>query len=160
MALFCNVKKDAVIQSIDASTIYDVPNLMLEEKLDLVALQKLNLPEKSNPDLVQWNEFLRKHKNPKTPHISSPASGPAEAEAPPAFFPKALLLHATFDVAFCLQELKRTRLGPRLKSPLRGRKARGRGLRPSLSVAAEHVDHERHIQGLRTRLAAFFSAPQ
>ncbi|MBS4039696.1 MAG: CTP synthase [Flavobacteriales bacterium] len=65
LALFCNVKKEAVIQSIDASTIYDVPNLMLEEKLDLVALQKLNLPEKSNPDLVQWNEFLRKHKNPK-----------------------------------------------------------------------------------------------
>lgn len=65
LALFCNVKKEAVIQSIDASTIYDVPNLMLEEKLDLVTLKKLNLPEKASPDLTQWNEFLQKHKNPK-----------------------------------------------------------------------------------------------
>lgn len=65
LALFCNVKKEAVIQSIDASTIYDVPILMLEEKLDLVTLKKLNLPEKASPDLIQWNEFLHKHKNPK-----------------------------------------------------------------------------------------------
>lgn len=65
LALFCNVKKEAVIQSIDASTIYDVPNLMLEEGLDVVALKKLALPEKSLPDLKNWNEFLYKHKNPK-----------------------------------------------------------------------------------------------
>lgn len=65
LALFCNVKKEAVIQSIDASTIYDVPNLMLEEGLDKVTLQKLGLPEKQNPDLLQWNEFLEKLKNPK-----------------------------------------------------------------------------------------------
>ena len=65
LALFCNVKREAVIQSIDASTIYDVPNLMLEEGLDKVALKKLNLPEKIAPDLEQWNEFLHKHKNPK-----------------------------------------------------------------------------------------------
>lgn len=65
LALFCNVKKEAVIQSIDASTIYDVPNLMLKEGLDLVALKKLNLPKKSKPDLTVWNDFLKKHKNPK-----------------------------------------------------------------------------------------------
>ena len=65
LALFCNVKKEAVIQSIDASTIYDVPNYMLEEGLDVVALKKLNLPKKSKPDLTRWNEFLKKHKNPK-----------------------------------------------------------------------------------------------
>lgn len=65
LALFCNVKKEAVIQSIDASTIYDVPNYMLEEGLDVVALKKLNLPKKSKPDLARWNEFLKKHKNPK-----------------------------------------------------------------------------------------------
>jgi CTP synthase len=65
LALFCNVKREAVIQSIDASTIYDVPNLMLEEGLDKVALNKLNLPEKAQPDLQQWNEFLYKLKNPK-----------------------------------------------------------------------------------------------
>jgi CTP synthase len=65
LALFCNVKREAVIQSIDASTIYEVPNLMLEEGLDLVALKKLNLPEKANPDLTNWNLFLHRLKNPK-----------------------------------------------------------------------------------------------
>ncbi|MEL0456786.1 CTP synthase [Flavobacteriaceae bacterium SZ-1-7] len=65
LALFCNVKEEAVIQSIDASTIYDVPNLMLKEGLDKVVLQKLNL-ESSKPDIDQWNEFLDRHKNPKS----------------------------------------------------------------------------------------------
>lgn len=65
LALFCNVKREAVIQSIDASTIYDVPNLMLEEGLDRVALKKLDLAEKNKPDLKQWNDFLYKLKNPK-----------------------------------------------------------------------------------------------
>ncbi len=65
LALFCNVKREAVIQSIDASTIYEVPNLMLEEGLDVVTLKKLNLPKKATPDLKNWNTFLHKHKNPK-----------------------------------------------------------------------------------------------
>lgn len=65
LALFCNVKREAVIQSIDASTIYEVPNLMLEEGLDVVALKKLNLPQKTEPDLTNWNAFLYSHKNPK-----------------------------------------------------------------------------------------------
>lgn len=65
LALFCNVTREAVIQSIDASTIYDVPNLMLEEGLDRVALKKLGLPEKNTPDLQQWNEFLFRLKNPQ-----------------------------------------------------------------------------------------------
>ena len=65
LALFCNVKREAVIQSIDASTIYEVPNLMLEEGLDIVALKKLALPQKNAPDLKQWNIFLHRLKNPK-----------------------------------------------------------------------------------------------
>lgn len=65
LALFCNVKKEAVIQSIDASTIYDVPVLMQEEGLDTVALKKLALPDDVTPDLKQWNQFLKQHKNPK-----------------------------------------------------------------------------------------------
>ena len=64
LALFCNVKKEAVIQSIDAATIYDVPVLMQEEGLDTVTLQKLNLADTVAPDLAQWNEFLTKLKNP------------------------------------------------------------------------------------------------
>ncbi|MDN3667089.1 CTP synthase [Algibacter miyuki] len=64
LALFCNVKEEAVIQSIDASTIYDVPNLMLEEGLDKVVLKKLNL-KSIVPDISKWNEFVHRHKNPK-----------------------------------------------------------------------------------------------
>ena len=65
LALFCNVKEEAVIESIDASTIYDVPNLMLEEGLDKVVLEKLNL-KSTKPDIEQWNQFVHRHKNPKT----------------------------------------------------------------------------------------------
>ncbi|WP_010521922.1 CTP synthase [Aquimarina agarivorans] len=65
LALFCNVKKDAVIESLDASTIYDVPNLMLQEKLDAVVLKQFNLPIDENIDLESWNQFLNQHKNPK-----------------------------------------------------------------------------------------------
>ncbi|MDD7887350.1 CTP synthase [Flavivirga sp. 57AJ16] len=65
LALFCNVKEEAVIQSIDASTIYDVPNLMLKEGLDKVVLKRLNL-ESSTPDIARWNNFVHRHKNPKT----------------------------------------------------------------------------------------------
>jgi CTP synthase len=46
LALFCNVRKENVIQSIDAETIYDVPNLMLDEGLDIAVLKKLNLAHK------------------------------------------------------------------------------------------------------------------
>ena len=63
LAHFCNVKQECVIQSIDASTIYDVPNLILEEGLDRVVLNKLEL-QCHAPDLSSWNTFLEKHKNP------------------------------------------------------------------------------------------------
>lgn len=66
LALFCNVQQEAVIESIDASTIYDVPIFMLEEGLDSITLQKLNLSDATPPDLVQWEQFLKRHKNPKS----------------------------------------------------------------------------------------------
>ncbi len=65
VALFCNVELESVIQSIDASTIYEVPILMLKEKLDLTSLKKLNLKENNPPDLGPWKSFLKKLKNPK-----------------------------------------------------------------------------------------------
>ncbi|NOQ91614.1 MAG: CTP synthase, partial [Flavobacteriaceae bacterium] len=65
LALFCNVEKDAIIESIDASTIYDVPNLMRKEGLDKVVLKKLNLKAKKEPTLQAWNKFLEHYKNPK-----------------------------------------------------------------------------------------------
>ncbi len=66
LALFCNVQQEAVIESIDASTIYDVPNLMLEEGLDTITLKKLNLSDATPPNLERWNKFLQRHKNPKS----------------------------------------------------------------------------------------------
>ncbi|MDR0420132.1 MAG: CTP synthase [Prevotellaceae bacterium] len=65
VALFCNVDTDAVIQSIDVSTIYDVPIKMSEEKLDQITLRKLNLPQNKAKELCQWKDFLNKVKNPK-----------------------------------------------------------------------------------------------
>jgi len=65
LALFCNVTQDAIIESIDAKTIYDVPILMQKEKLDEVVLKKLGLSSKIEPNLKDWNNFLKKYKNPK-----------------------------------------------------------------------------------------------
>jgi CTP synthase len=64
VALFCNVELDAVVQSINVPTIYDVPLKMLEEKLDLTVLKKLDLPIKEKIDLSAWNDFLTRLKNP------------------------------------------------------------------------------------------------
>jgi len=64
IALFCNVQKEAVIEAIDADSIYDVPLLMEKEELDTVVLQKLNLPNKGRPELKEWRSFLHSLKNP------------------------------------------------------------------------------------------------
>jgi len=65
ISLFCNVNQNAVIESIDASTIYEVPLLMEKEKLDKVVLAKLRLPSTSDADLDSWKDFLFKLKHPK-----------------------------------------------------------------------------------------------
>ena len=65
LALFCNVRPEAVIQSIDVDTIYDVPMKMLEEGLDRVVLDQLKVTAKSELNLDHWKSFLEKHKNPK-----------------------------------------------------------------------------------------------
>jgi CTP synthase len=64
IAQFCNVNLNAVIESADASTIYDVPLMMLKEQLDKTVLAKLKLPTKNEPDLEKWKEFLGRLKNP------------------------------------------------------------------------------------------------
>lgn len=64
IALFCNVNVNAVIESMDASTIYDVPIMMMKEQLDKVVLAKLKLPSKQEPDMESWKSFLGKLKNP------------------------------------------------------------------------------------------------
>lgn len=64
IALFCNVDTNAVIESIDANTIYDVPLLMRKENLDGIVLKKLKLSAKVEPDLESWKDFLGRLKNP------------------------------------------------------------------------------------------------
>jgi CTP synthase len=65
IALFCNVDANAVIEALDVPTIYDVPLMMLKEKLDKTVLSKMKLSTKNEPDLDSWKNFLVRHKNPK-----------------------------------------------------------------------------------------------
>lgn len=64
LALFCNVDVGSVIEAIDAESIYDVPLLMLREKLDTVVITKLRLKDKREPNLKVWKSFLGKLKSP------------------------------------------------------------------------------------------------
>jgi len=66
IALFCNVTQDAVIEAMDADTIYSVPLEMMREKLDVICLQKLGLPIGEEPELTKWKEFLNKLRYPKS----------------------------------------------------------------------------------------------
>jgi CTP synthase len=66
IALFCNVKVEAVIEALDASTIYEVPLAMLREKLDIITLRKLNTTLVPEADLREWKSFLDKLKYPKS----------------------------------------------------------------------------------------------
>ncbi|MFA6745636.1 MAG: CTP synthase, partial [Bacteroides graminisolvens] len=60
VALFCNVAEEAVVQSIDASTIYEVPLLMQDQGLDETILKKMGLPTGEKPNLEPWKEFLKR----------------------------------------------------------------------------------------------------
>jgi len=64
IALFCNVPLNAVIEALDAETIYDVPLLMKKERLDERVLTKLKLKHKKEPKIEHWKEFLGRLKNP------------------------------------------------------------------------------------------------
>ena len=66
IALFCNVKQEAVIEAADAPTIYEVPLAMMREKLDLICLKKMNITGYQEPELGKWKEFLDKLKYPKS----------------------------------------------------------------------------------------------
>jgi len=66
IALFCNVKQEAVIEAADAPTIYEVPLLMMREKLDVICMKKLNISNPKEPELTKWKEFLDKLKYPKS----------------------------------------------------------------------------------------------
>ncbi len=66
LALFCNVEMSAVIEALDADSIYDVPLLLLDEGLDSVVISKLHLSDRREPDLTRWKAFLQRLKNPTT----------------------------------------------------------------------------------------------
>ena len=65
IALFCNVEQKCVIESIDAKSIYEVPLLMQQEKLDVVVCEKLKLEGNENYELKKWNKFLKNLFEPK-----------------------------------------------------------------------------------------------
>ncbi len=64
IALFCNVEVNSVIEAMDAETIYDVPLLMKQEKLDQRALYMLDVYNDVEPDMEAWKDFLGRLKNP------------------------------------------------------------------------------------------------
>ncbi|HMO60467.1 MAG TPA: CTP synthase [Ferruginibacter sp.] len=64
IALFCNVKTEAVIEAMDANSIYEVPLKMLHEGLDITVLKKLHINGYAAPQLNKWKQFLDKLKNP------------------------------------------------------------------------------------------------
>lgn len=64
IALFCNVDRDNVIESMDAPTIYEVPLNMLKEKLDIRVLERLGVKTQGEPNLEKWKAFLYKLNNP------------------------------------------------------------------------------------------------
>ncbi|MBI3883454.1 MAG: CTP synthase [Sphingobacteriales bacterium] len=64
IALFCNVKTEAVIEAMDASSIYRVPLKMLQENLEGIVLKKMQINGYSAPELSKWKEFLDKLKHP------------------------------------------------------------------------------------------------
>ena len=63
VAQFCNVSPDAVIQSIDVPTIYEVPIKMHEQHLDEIVLAKTQTQSVNEPDMSRWNTFLGKLKS-------------------------------------------------------------------------------------------------
>ena len=64
VALFCNVDANAVMESIDVPTIYEVPMKMHEQHLDEVVLDKLDLPADKEPDMAAWISMVEKIKHP------------------------------------------------------------------------------------------------
>jgi len=64
IGLFCNIEGDCVIEDGDASSIYEVPIKMRDEKLDLQVLKALDVPAKRELDLANWESFLHKLQNP------------------------------------------------------------------------------------------------
>ncbi|MCL5290662.1 MAG: CTP synthase [Firmicutes bacterium] len=62
LALFCDTDKDAVIQAVDASSIYEVPLMLEEEGLAEIVLQRLGM-QCGEPDLAEWRDMVSRMKD-------------------------------------------------------------------------------------------------
>jgi CTP synthase len=65
IALFCDVEPEAVIQALDARTIYEVPLVLEDEGLGQAILKRLGLEHLPPPDLTEWREIVERLRNPK-----------------------------------------------------------------------------------------------
>ncbi len=63
VANFCNVSPDAVFQSPDMPSIYQVPVCMQDQGIDRVILEKLGMPVGEKPSLGPWRAFLDRRNN-------------------------------------------------------------------------------------------------
>jgi CTP synthase len=64
VGLFCNVQPDAVIEAIDAPSIYEVPLHMMREGLDIISLRKLGLPHEGEANMEEWKNFIGRLRKP------------------------------------------------------------------------------------------------
>lgn len=64
IALFCDIDKDAVIQNLDAETLYEVPLMLEEEGLDSIVFKRLAL-DPGVRDLAEWRDMIATVKNPE-----------------------------------------------------------------------------------------------
>ncbi len=77
IALFCNVRKEAVIQALDASSIYSVPLQYHAEGLDAEVLHHFGLASPA-PDLSRWEDIVDRYQNPEgevTIGVAKPVCG-------------------------------------------------------------------------------------
>ena len=65
IALFCNVRKEAVIPALDASTIYAVPQQYHAEGLDDEVLRAFGIEDVIEPDMARWVDIMDRHSNPE-----------------------------------------------------------------------------------------------
>jgi CTP synthase len=65
IALFCNIREEAVIQALDVASIYEVPKRYSEQGFDAQVLKMFGLEAKGKPDLKKWDEILERVQNPQ-----------------------------------------------------------------------------------------------
>ncbi len=65
IALFCDVEPEAVIQALDAQSIYEVPLVLEDEGLGRIILRRLGLDHLPPPDLAEWREIVERIRRPE-----------------------------------------------------------------------------------------------